>query len=287
MGRVDLRFKLGVLGVGALIVGAIVFLRFCGDVGVAPKPPRPRFDTTAKQVHAETLANADAYAAAVARDASRAGLPAPTKDELGKAFTFQRDDQRRTLIPGGAPIDVAGLRLTARSVRPPSSESLVVLDIMNPGTEPLAYVVDTAISGGDSACFGRTILEHNAMVVAPGKTERRSECAFKRGMELYVSRVETAALTPMAAFYVSRLQPQAVSPTGRIVNGHKPGLAGGVMPCGLAMSASVRQSLADGSLGWRDLIDFFARHSCENYQFPLGYKAFTNDGERPLPDVGE
>jgi len=286
---VDLPTKVAVLGGAAAVVGLLVFLRFCGSVSAPQKPGKPakRRDNSMEQARRETSANADAYLQGVAKDAGRAGIATPTTDELGKMFTFQRDDRRFTLMPDAAPVEVAGLRLAARSFRVEGSEKLLVLEVTNPSETPMAYVIDTEISGGDSSCYGRTILGHNGTVVAPGKTERRSECAFKRGMEIYVARVESAVLPPLAAFYVSRIQPQAMGARDRIASGHKPVLAGGVSPCGLALSASIRTGLSEGSVTWRDLVDFYARHSCDTYQFPVGYKAFTSDGERSLPDVGE
>lgn len=287
MGPVNLPTKVGIFAGGGVLVAVIVMFSFGGDVSVAPKPPPPRHDKSAKQVIRETNANVDAFMQGIERDATRAGVHAPTIAELGKAFTFTQDLTRRALIPDGAPIEIGGLQIAARSFAPPASERLIVLDVKNLGAAPIAYRVDTEISGGDSACFGRTILEHNGLVVAPGKTERRSECVFKRGAEVYVARVETAVLTPLAAYYVSRLQPQALGARDRIANGHKPSLPAGVSTCGLAASASIRSGLADGSIEWRDLIDFYARHSCESYQFPDGYRAFVTDSERPLPDMGE
>jgi hypothetical protein len=48
---------------------------------------------------------------------------------------------------------------------------------------------------------------------------------------------------------------------------------------------AVRSGLERGEIGWRDLIDFYARHRCQTYQFPLLYRAFKIDGERPVPAV--
>ncbi len=286
MGDVELRTKI-VVGAGALvIIAALSALQFCRGVSVAAKPGKPR-EKSSTQVIAESKANVDAYLQGVARDASLAALRAPTIEDMSRALVFHRDDQRRTLVPGGAPIRLGDLTISAKSYQPPNSEKLLVLDIQNTGAVPLAYEVDTQISGGDSACLGRTMIDHNAVVVGPGKTERRSECALGRGMEVYVNRVETAELTPFFAYYLSRVQPQALGTRDRIAHGHKPQLPGGVALCGAAMDAIVRSGLEDGSVQWGDLVDFYARHSCDTYQFYQGYKAFTKDGERPLPDGGE
>jgi hypothetical protein len=63
--------------------------------------------------------------------------------------------------------------------------------------------------------------------------------------------------------------------------GHRP--AGGRSPCRVFHSAEVSSAVASGSATWRDLIDFYARHSCAIYSFASDYKAFERAGQRPLP----
>ena len=48
---------------------------------------------------------------------------------------------------------------------------------------------------------------------------------------------------------------------------------------------AVRKALENGELQWRDLVDFYARHPCKIYEFPGGYKAWTESHRQPLPVV--
>lgn len=282
----DVRTIAIVGAVGALLVAALVFVRFCGDVSLPPKPPKPTFDEAPEVVAARVGRSAELYRQTIAADAQRAGLPAPTPDEMARAFTWTSDDRRHVLRPGDPPIEVAGLRLSAISHRVEGSEPLLSLVIENPGSRPRAYVIDTRVSAASALCQNRTLLPHNGTVIAAGGREVRSECAFRRGMELDVTRVETAELTPMAAYYLSLVPSQALGADERL-GGHRPALPAGVSPCNVAMSQSVRSRLEDGATRWRDLADFYARHNCASYQFPDDYQAFTTDNEHPLPAVGD
>ncbi len=51
------------------------------------------------------------------------------------------------------------------------------------------------------------------------------------------------------------------------------------------MSQAVRSGIERHEISWRDLVDFYARHRCQTYQFPTSYRALTSDGERPIPAV--
>jgi len=55
--------------------------------------------------------------------------------------------------------------------------------------------------------------------------------------------------------------------------------------CAFALPQAVRSGLERGEIGWRDLIDFYARHRCETYHFPYDYRAFKKDNERSVPAV--
>lgn len=273
----------GVAAGGLALVALLVNLQFCGAIAMPAKPPPPRVDRSPERVAAKLGAKADVYLQTLARDARSVGVDAPTEEERGRPLRFARDDQRRVLRPGEPPVEVAGLRLSAVAHQPEGSDPLLSLQVENPGGVALAYQVDTTVSSNANACFNRTTLSHNGNVVAAGGRELRSECAYRRGMELYVNRVETAELSRLAALYLGMVPPQALGGPERTGKGHKPALPPGVVPCSTTLSQRTRAGLQSGAVQWRDLVDFYARHSCDAYQFPQGYKAFTTQGERPLP----
>jgi hypothetical protein len=129
------------------------------------------------------------------------------------------------------------------------------------------------------------ILAHDAIVVGRGKQVQRTECIYRSGMSLAIERVESVALPPLSSAYVSRLPPAAFGADARMARGHRPDLPAGMAVCSTVASQSVRSDIENGTIAWRDLVDFYARHSCETYQFPEGYKAFEKNGARTLPAV--
>lgn len=285
--RLDVPTIAGVAAGGVGLVAALVFLRFCGDLGVPPKPPRPSYDDLPEKVAREMNASTDVYIQQVDRDALAAGVTTPSLEDMARAYTWRTDTTRRVLTAGGAPVVAAGLKLSAISHRIEGSEQLFSLVIENPGTAAVAYSVDTEVSSGNSLCQNRTLLPHNGNVIPAGGKQVRGECVFKKNLELYVERVESAEIPPLAAYYLSLVPPQALGAEDRVGGGHRPQLPAGVSACNVSISQSVRSGLEDGTLGWRDLADFYARHNCTRYAFVDGYRAFTKDGERDLPATGE
>jgi hypothetical protein len=272
-----------IAGAGAL--AAVLFgVRFCGGVSMPPKSPPPHVDpASARDVLASANETPLAYKGFIETDARDAGLPVPTVEAMGRRLVPRLDEQQIALAPGDPPKELAGLRLSAIVQTTEHGDDLLLV-IDNPGDVDLAYDVVTTPSYGTSACGQRTIYPFNAMAVGAHSQERRSECVYRSGMVLGVSRVETLELNRLEAYYVSRVPPQAVGLDLRVSQGHQPSVIGSKM-CNLMMSQSIRAQLESGKLRWRDLVDFYARHRCETYRFPDEYRAFEKDGEQPLPVV--
>ncbi|HTJ40998.1 MAG TPA: hypothetical protein VL463_02855 [Kofleriaceae bacterium] len=281
----DRTFQYASIGGAAVLAAILFFVRFCGGVPMPPKPPPPRVDTAAA---GDVLANADATALAykgyIESDAQTAGVPVPSVEAMGKKLVPRSDESHFALAPGDRPREVAGLRLSAVVQRGDRGDDLVLV-IANPGEVDLAYDIVTKPSYGTGACTQRTVRSFNAMVVAHHSEESRSECIYRSGMVLGIEKVETLELNPLESYYVSRVPPQAVGLELRLAQGHKPSLPGGVSVCNVAMSQTIRAGLENDTFGWRDLVDFYARHRCDSYSFPEDYRAFTKDGEKPLPAV--
>jgi hypothetical protein len=58
-------------------------------------------------------------------------------------------------------------------------------------------------------------------------------------------------------------------------------------PCTEIPEQTIRRGLERGETTWRDVVDFYARHACEMYPFPSGYRAFEKPGQYPLPVTRE
>lgn len=274
------QYRIGVLAGAVVLVTVITYLRFCGSVGLPPKPPPPTGPSgTQTQLLSKSTSSPTVYTGFLEADAQAAGVRTPTLDEMSKKLSYRVDEARHVLEPGNPPIEVAGLRL-----RVERTSDQVVLVIQNLMSSDAAYEVTSSPSTGGSACSSARPLPFNAMVVAKGSSERRTECLWRDGMAIIVTKVESIELSPLAAWYVSQVPPQVVGVDDRIVRGHR-----GVdakEKCSAVQSQVVRTGLDRGDIGWRDLIDFYSRHRCQTYQFPSSYRAFKADGERPVPAGG-
>lgn len=276
----DPQYRLGVLAGAAALVAVITYVRFCGSVALTPKPPPPSGPSgTQTQLLSQSATSPTVYQGFLASDSSAAGVRAPTLDEMSRKLPYRVDEGRHVLEPGKPPIEIAGLRL-----RLERSSDQIVMVIQNLLDSDIAYEVTSAPSTGASSCNSARPLAFNAMVIGKGASERRTECAWRDGMSIIVTKVETLEVSPLSAWYLSQLPPQVVGIEPRIARGHR-GVAARDK-CSALVSAAVRTGLDRGDLGWRDLVDFYARHRCQTYQFPSYYRAVKSDGERAMPAVG-
>jgi hypothetical protein len=159
----------------------------------------------------------------------------------------------------------------------------MVLSIENTTDTALAYKIDTRPSRGTQACQQKEDLIHNAMAVAAGDAELRSECIYRSGWKLKIRKVETVELPPVSYHYVSRLPAPQIGIERRATRGHRPPRG---KSCQLVLPATVAKGIESGETPWLDVVDFYARHRCETYTFPGSYKAIQQAGEVELPAAG-
>ena len=271
----DQTFRIGVLGTGAALVIGISVLRFCGSVALPPKPPAPvASSATARQLVTQASAQTPIYEQFLREDAAAASIPVPSLDEMSRKLPHRLDDSTHSLALG-TPMELAGLRL-----RLEATSDTLTLRIENLSSSAVAYRVDTD-TGLGNVCNSARALPFDAMVLRKGESETRVECVFRRDIVIRVTRAEAIDLTPLEAYYIDHVSPVLVGIEDRITRGHHPPSE----MCSSSVSQSVRSGLENKEIAWGDLIDFYARHSCQRYQFPSSYRAFKDDGERPLPAV--
>jgi hypothetical protein len=274
------QYRLGVLAGAVGLVAVITYLRFCGSVGLPPKPPPPTGPTgTQTQLLSKSATSPTVYKGFLDSDATAAGVRAPTIEEMSRKLPYRVDEARHVLEPGQPPIEVAGLRLHLER-----SGDQVVMVIENLVDSAVAYEVTSTPSSGPGSCNSARPLAFNAMVIAKGQSERRTECTWHSGMSIIVTKVETIEVSPLSAWYVSQVPPTVVGIEPRIARGHR-----GIETkekCSAVVSQVVRTGLDRGDIGWRDLIDFYSRHRCQTYSFPSSYRAFRSDDERSVPAGG-
>jgi hypothetical protein len=284
----DSAFRVAVVVAAIALAGAVARLSFCrgGDLAAIPPRPKPR-PVPVGQVTATVVADPGIYAEQLSRDSRVLKIEPPvTPAHMSRAMVFESHDRPIALAPRGkgASAEVLGLRLSlAISDIEGTPRRQMVLTIENRSDDYLAYRVVSRPSQGTRPCHEKLDLAHNAIALAPGEKVRRSECIYRSGYRLFVNRVETAVLPKLSYYYVSSLPPSALGLDLLAARGHRP-LAGRPL-CRVFQSATLEGSLRNGQTAWRDLVDFYARHPCQIFTFPAGYKAFTRDGERPLPAV--
>jgi len=272
----DTQFRVGVGVAGIVLVAGIVAVRFCGNVTLPTKPPPPPSTRgTSSELLTRSSASPNVYLDFVAKDAAAAGVRAPTIEELSRKLPDRVDSARHVLEVGEPAIELAGVRL--RAFHAPEG---LALEIRNATGADIAYdVVTTPMPA--AACDAAARLPFNAMTIAKDGGETRIECRWRDGIALAVTRVETLELSPLSIWYVNHVPPAVVGIEPRIARGHR--APDSPSRCAFALPQSVRSGLERGEIGWRDLVDFYARHRCETYHFPLGYRAFNSDGERRVP----
>ena len=272
----DAQFRMIVFGAGALLALGIGSARFCGGVSLPPKPDKPATIQSETDLRTRATTSPSVYLEYLTKDAASAGVRTPSLDDMTRKLVFRIDEARHVLELGARPLEIAGLRLQAQR-----SGDTIVLDITNTTSATLGYYVATTPSPNINTCSQSRPLPFNAMVIGRNSHETRVECAYRDDMAIVVTHVETVELAPLQAFYVNQVPPTMVGIDDRIARGHQ-GPRGGEK-CSTVMSQAVAAGLERGEIAWRDLVDFYARHRCQTYQFPSTYRAFTTDGQREIP----
>lgn len=273
----DAQFRWSVIAAGVGLALGIASVRFCGSVALPPKvTARAPVTGTAKQLMTKTSESTSVYVDLVAKDAAAAGVVVPSLDEMRRPLVATIDEGRHVLELGKPAVTINGLQIAA--VR--TGETLG-LEIFNATDKDLGYLVVTKPTPWVSACNSARPLPLNVMVIAKGQRELRVECVYRAGTVIAVTRVETVELSPLQAWYLSQTPPALVGIEERIAKGHRgPQVA---EKCSPLMGEALQSRIENGEIRWRDLVDFYARHRCQTFQFPSSYKAFTQGDTRELP----
>ena len=276
-----------VVATGLLVIAIGLGLMYAG--GPPPAPPRPRIPepatTTAALKYSATL-----YRAALEQDARIFAIAVTPYAEMAEPFPYFDESSAggdRKLKVGGS-LETAHLRLTLIVRKEQGSmggqtfrADHLVLRIENRSDHYLAYRVETRVADdGQGRCDTKGDAPHNAIVIEPRQAIFRTECLYRSSERVNVRRVEVMELPRLGAYYVSRLPPPLVLYNRRTSSGHVP-LAGSGCPQTFSWR-DIRDGADRGELGWRDVIDFYARHNCEEYSFFRSYRHRT-DPSAPLP----
>jgi hypothetical protein len=278
----DEKFRLSVVAAAIVLALGIAVVRFCGSVSLPAKPAPPagagELAASSNQLLDKTAATPAVYRDFIAQDAQAAGVRVPILEDMTRKLPYRVDDARHVLEVGQRGTVIAGLELAV--VR--AGESLA-LDIRNTTQSDLAYLVVSVPTPNVEGCAIARPLPFNAMVLAKGEHETRVECEWRADMAIAINRVETLELSALSAWYVNHVPPELVGIEPRIARGHRTSSKDSKERCAPMLGQAVRSGIENGEIGWRDLVDFYARHRCQTYSFPLGYRAFTSDAQHSLP----
>lgn len=200
-------------------------------------------------------------------------------------------------LPGGRPralrpgqsLDTPHLHLTVGVQRlrsgpeggPGFATDHLILTVRNRSAAHLLYRVSTSLPMAEAArCGDKVDLPHNALVLLPHQTLRRSECLHHDDARVLISAVEVYEIAPLSHHYLSKLQPEEGAPFDlRVARAHT---ARDSTPCLLPPWRGRAAPAGD----WRALTDYFARHDCDDYALPATYAPLQQPVPLPICAAG-
>ena len=283
----NVMLAVGLVICGALVVVALVGMRFFKE------PPPPVVAQVATPV-AQTVNTAlkytiGYYKATVEDDSKRYKIPAPAVEAIAAPLAYSAElSAPHTMKVDKDQLDTPHLHLATAITKEWSTTGAaqrlrvehVMLSITNKSTKPIAYRVETKLPDA-ARCKNKAALAQNAVALKPGETIERSECMWGKGMSLEVQKIEVLELTDLGYFYASRLTPSQVLLDERSTAGHTPPEK--LKPCAFVPWREIRAAAAikDG-VDWADVLDFYARHNCDEYSFATTYRRWTAPGDLPV-----
>jgi hypothetical protein len=226
------------------------------------------------------------YKGLVEADAKSYGIIPPAYDDLCQANPYFDELHDKQHLRLKAPIETRHLRVTLEVSKQTTvieghslSTDHLVLRIENRTPLYLAYRIQTSVPE-KGKCMMKASIPHNAIALEPEQTVLRTECLYRKDAAIDINRIEVIELPALSAYYVSRVPPNATLYDPRTSAGHTP--PRGTM-CPQTFSwREIKEGMDKKELGWRDVIDFYARHNCTEYSFFKSYR-YRGDPGAPLP----
>lgn len=277
---------LAVLLTGAfVIVLGVLILHAASNPPPTPKRPEPPPPPSA-MINSEQRFSVLYYKALIEQDAKAYGIQAPSYEDLAQPNAYFDELRTKQHLRIKAPIETRHLRISleiSKQTTTIESHTLttdhLVLRIENRTPLFLAYRVETSVSDR-TKCVMKANLAHNAMALEPEQTVLRTECLYRKDAQIEVNRIEVIELPALSAFYVSRLPPNAILHDPRTSAGHTP--TQGTLCAQTFSWREIKDGIDKKELGWRDVVDFYARHNCSEYSFFRSYR-YRGDPTAPLP----
>ncbi len=282
---------LGLALCAALVVVALVGMRFLKSTPPPPPAPPPA-PPVAQSINTTLKFSSGYYKATLDDDAKKFQIPPPPVETLAAPLPFFEElAEPRTLKAEKDVIETPHLRIVSVAAKEWSATGAAqrlrvehaMLKITNKSDRPVAYRVDTQ-PAASARCQNKGTIAHNAVALRPGETIERSECLWSRGMTLGVRSIQVLELPDLGYFYVSRLSPSQILLDERATAGHEPPAK--LKPCTFVPWREIRAAAeVKGGATWSDVVDFYARHNCDEYSFFPSYRRWTTAGQLPAQPV--
>ena len=228
--------------------------------------------------------NSSYFTGLVTEDAKKYKLEGVTVATLKKAnplFTEFSGDQ---VLTRKAPLETDHLKLQVLNKHVAVGEEgnqirmpHVILSITNKTEKHLAYKVLTTVEG---ECGKKGILAHNGIVLKPSEEIKRTECMPRKDAKLHVKKVSVLEVSSLGYYYLSRLDPQNLQYEARTFEGHLQNPH--FNQCKIPVPwRRIKSALARGAK-WYDVVDFYSRHTCDQYSFFPEYR-WSPKGPETLP----
>ena len=271
-------------GVFAIALGVLI-LHAASAPPPTPKRPEPPPPPSA-MINSEQRFSVLYYQALIEQDAKSYGIAPPSYEDLQQANPYFDELQGRQHLRIKAPIETRHLRVSLEVSKQTTvieshtlSTDHLVLRIENLTPFYLAYRIQTSVPD-KRKCMLKAELPHNAIALEPKQTTLRTECLYRKDAQIDITGIEVVELPALSAYYVSRVPPNSTLYDPRTSAGHTP--PRGVM-CPQTFSwREIKEGIDKKELGWRDVIDFYARHNCTEYSFFKSYR-YRGDPTAPLP----
>jgi len=278
--QIQLFVGLGAVSLAIMVIGTCMMLDTSGPLP-PPRPPPPRVETSAVL----TYRYKEGFFKALVKEDS---------DKLKLAFDFARIKRGNPyfveftgdqILRPGNKLETRHLVLQALQQKIWVGETggqgfrsdHLVLSVANKTRKHLAYRVITSVRG---FCQGKGTIAQNALALRPGEKISRTECLLRSGGTLRVMEVEVMEVSPLGYYYVSRLKPGQIRMPRRSSEGHEN--PKDLPTCRILPWRAIESGMRRDEVRWRDVVDFYSRHNCDEYTFFVGYR-YKTKGPGRLP----
>jgi hypothetical protein len=268
----------GVLALGGLgIIAAGGYMQYQAEPPLPPPPPVEKKPET-RDLTKSMTETVDGYKAIISEDSKKFGAGV-TISSLADPMPYKMEFEGNHRLIGRDNLQTTHLEISAKVEKQWSqmggNQGIAVdqflLTIKNKTNRYLAYRVQTEVPDA-RVCRSKGVIPHNAIALKPQEEITRTECLWGRGFFTTIKRVEVMELPAFSYYYVSRLHPPHVLYQDRTSSGHQTPIG---KPCELVPWRDIQSGAEAGEVGWDDVIDFYARHNCDEYTFFKGYKRRT------------